>query len=139
MQRAAPGVHLCWDSVLQAPDRDDKHSIRAAVGEITGFRQDHKEGRRFHFVGVNFRLHRFQAHRAFFDRFISNYPLCFFGIGTHFSDDWRNIFLILGGKLPRKSATNKLQSFMPACVPLTLWYNMIELRAAALIAHRLWQ
>ena len=103
------------------------------------FRQDHKEGRRFHFVGVNFRLHRFQAHRAFFDRFISNYPLCFFGIGTHFSDDWRNIFLILGGKLPRKSATNKLQSFMPACVPLTLWYNMIELRAAALIAHRLWQ
>ena len=27
---------MCWDSVLQAPDRDDKHSIRAAVGEITG-------------------------------------------------------------------------------------------------------
>lgn len=24
---------------------------------------------------------------------------------------------------------------MPACVSLTLWYNMIEVRAAALIAH----
>lgn len=25
---------------------------------------------------------------------------------------------------------------MPACVSLTLWYNMIEVRAAALIARR---
>lgn len=30
---------------------------------------------------------------------------------------------------------NRLQSFIPACVPLTLWYNTIEARDATLIAR----
>lgn len=51
-------------SVFQATDRDDTHAIRTAIGKIAGSGQDHQEGGRVHFIGINFFSHRFQAFRA---------------------------------------------------------------------------
>lgn len=41
-------------SVFQATDRDDTHAIRTAIGKIAGSGQDHQEGGRVHFIGINF-------------------------------------------------------------------------------------
>ncbi len=45
--------------VFQATDRNDIHAIVAAVCVISDSCQYHKEGRGFHFVGVDFCLHSF--------------------------------------------------------------------------------
>lgn len=47
-------AQMCCGISFQATDRDDTHAIRTAIGKIAGSGQDHQEGGRVHFIGINF-------------------------------------------------------------------------------------